>query len=224
MKKIVIGISPRNEQVDSSYFIRVNNQYLKQLDKDFIIPIILVPNTNFEEQLNMCDGFLDIGGNDIDPKYYGQSNDEGLSKCISEDLDTVDKQIIEHAIKYKKPYFGICRGLQVLAAMLGGTLYQDLESSNVSHPLLEEHLHNVTKVENFGVAKLLPEEFKVNSYHHQAIDKVPDHFKVLFKNDDTIEAIEHESLPIIAVQWHPERYITDESYIFFNYFFSKFNK
>lgn len=224
MKKIVIGISPRNEILDQSSFIRVNEQYLKQLDKEFIIPLILVPNTNIEDQLNMCDGFLDIGGADIDPKYYNQNNDLGLSKEISPDLDKIDELIIKHAVKYKKPYFGICRGLQVLAAFLGGSLYQDLETAHVNHPLIETHLHTVKKVNNFGVSEKLPDEFKVNSYHHQAIDKVPEGFKVLYKNGDTIEAIEHESLPILAVQWHPERYITDESYVFFNYFFDLFDK
>ena len=79
--------------------------------------------------------------------------------------------------------------------------------------------HYVDKVTNFGVAKLLPDHFLINSWHHQAVKVVPEGFEVLFKNDETIEAMEHKTLPIVAVQWHPERFYTAESKVIFDYFF-----
>jgi putative glutamine amidotransferase len=115
--------------------------------------------------------------------------------------------------------FGICRGVQAICAFMGGKLVQDLKHENINHPLTEEHKHYIDKVNNIGVAKLLPDHFLINSYHHQAVKVVPEGFEILFKNDQTIEAIEHTSLPILGVQWHPERFYTEESAIIFDYFF-----
>ena len=46
-------------------------------------------------------------------------------------------------------------------------------------------------------------------------------FVILYKNADTIEAIEHKNLPLLGVQWHPERIKSNESTIIFDYFFGK---
>lgn len=219
MHKKVIGISPRFWSNETQEYIRVGVQYTNQLQREDIIPIIIVDSSNLEDTLNMCDAFLIIGGDDIDPVCYGDNNDLGLSKDIHPVCDKVDKAIIEHGVKNKKPMFGICRGIQAIAAFMGGTLVQDLKHENISHPLVEDHKHYIDKVNNFGVAKLLPDHFLINSWHHQAVKQAPQGFEIIFKNDETIEAIEHTTLPILGVQWHPERFYTAESKIIFDYFF-----
>lgn len=219
MHKKVIGISPRFWSNETQEYIRVGVQYTNQLQREDIIPIIIVDSPNLEDTLNMCDAFLIIGGDDIDPVCYGDNNDLGLSKDIHPVCDKVDNAIIEHGVKNKKPMFGICRGIQAIAAFMGGTLVQDLKHENVSHPLVEDHKHYIDKVNNFGVAKLLPDHFLINSWHHQAVKQAPQGFEIIFKNDETIEAIEHTTLPILGVQWHPERFYTAESKIIFDYFF-----
>ena len=75
-----------------------------------------------------------------------------------------------------------------------------------------------------NLSKLLPEKFLVNTFHHQAVKTVPEGFIATYKNADVIEAIEHKTLPIVAVQWHPERYYTKESEIIFDYFLEKVNE
>lgn len=219
MRKKIIGISPRFWSNETQEYVRVGTQYTNQLQREDIIPFIIVESVNLEDTLNLCDAFLVIGGDDLDPVCYGETNENNLSKDIHPICDSIDKAIIEHAIKNKKPMFGICRGIQSIAAFMGGKLVQDLKFENVSHPLTEEHKHYVDKVTNFGVAKLLPDHFLINSWHHQAVKVVPDGFEILFKNDETIEAIEHTTLPIVAVQWHPERFYTAESKVIFDYFF-----
>lgn len=218
MKKYVIGITPRFSKTEDNEFIRVSLQYTTKLTDSKLIPLILVPSFNFEDELALCDGYLIIGGNDISPEYYNETNDEGLSNGVNIQLDEIDKRVLSDAIKHNKPILGICRGLQAFAAFLNGSLFQDIEYANKSHPLLEEHYHNVTKVNDYGIAKLLPNEFYVNSFHHQAINKLPDTFIPLFKNGDIIEAIESTVYPFVGFQWHPERYYTKESEIIFNYF------
>lgn len=219
--KFVIGISPRMWSNETQDFLRVSTQYTNMLKRDDIVSLILTPSSTLTTLLNFCDGFLLIGGDDLDPKYYHENNDLGLSKGINKVIDEMDLEIVNHAVESKKPLLGICRGIQDLAAFLNGSLYQDLTHDNVSHPLEDEHLHYVDKVNNFGVAEKLGDHFLVNSYHHQAVKDVPSDFVVLYKNADTIEAIEHKTLPLLGVQWHPERLKSNESAIIFDYFFGK---
>lgn len=219
MSKKIIGISPRFWSNETQEYVRVGVQYTNQLQRNDLIPFIIVDSVNLEDTLNLCDAFLIIGGDDLNPETYGETNELGLSKDIHPIADKVDKAIIDHAVKYKKPMLGICRGVQAICAFMGGKLVQDLKHEQVNHPLTEEHKHYIDKVNNIGVAKLLPDHFLINSWHHQAVKIAPEGFEVIFKNDETIEAIEHTTLPILGVQWHPERFYTKESEIIFNYFF-----
>lgn len=223
MQKKIIGITPRYYYNDEGKkFLRVSQFYLDYLKNENIISIILTPSENLSQILDLCDGFLILGGDDMDPIHYGETNSLNLSKEIDPVIDTIDKQVIDYAVTNKKPMLGICRGIQSIVAFLGGSLYQDIDHFKLNHPH-EGVYHNVTKVENFGVAKLLPEEFLVNTYHHQCPKDLPKGFKKLFINHDIIEMIEHESLPILATQWHPERIDSPESKIIVNYFINKLN-
>ena len=135
-------------------------------------------------------------------------------------LDQKDEQVIKYAVETKKPMLGICRGIQSIVAFLGGNLYQDIDHFNLNHPH-EGIYHTVKKVNNMGVAKLLPGEFTVNTYHHQCADRLPEGYHTLLMNGDVIEFIEHESLPILGAQWHPERMDSEESKIILDYFLNK---
>lgn len=225
MNKKIIGISPRfsiNEGSDVSY-LKINSDYLKQIIDRNGFPLVLIDEDSLEKTLEKCDGFLIIGGDDINPKYYGENNDLNQSKDIDDFTDRVDQKIIKYAVEHKIPTLGICRGVQAMAAFLGGSLYQDIKDANLSHPS-ENKKHYVKRINYTKLSSLLPDSFLVNTYHHQCVKLVPKDFIVTFKNEDVIEAMEHKTLPIIGVQWHPERYYTKESEIIFNYFFEKVNE
>ena len=134
MSKKIIGISPRFWSNETQEYVRVGVQYTNQLQREDIIPIIIVDSPNIEDTLNLCDAFLIIGGDDINPVEYGENNDLGLSKDIHPITDKIDKAIINHAIKYNKPMLGICRGVQSICAFMGGKLVHDFKHENVSHP------------------------------------------------------------------------------------------
>ena len=220
MNNKIIGVTPRINRTETNTFIRVNRNYIDKLTAIGLVPFIITPGSNLDTILPLCDGFLVIGGDDFNPTIYGENNDEGLSKEIDDELDQLDKTIIEYAVSKKLPVLGICRGHQALSATLGKALYQDFASAGLEHPH-EGIYHEVTKVNNIGVAKLLPDKFVSNTYHHQSTKELADGFVVLYKNHDVIEAIEHETLPIVGFQWHPERMDTPESEIIFNYFKDK---
>ena len=103
MKQPIIGISPRYAfyKETNRHFLQVNTDYIDQIVNRNAIPLILVPGPNLLNSLKMCDGILEIGGDDIDPKYYGETNDLGLSKGIDEETDLIDKEIEE--FKHRNP-------------------------------------------------------------------------------------------------------------------------
>lgn len=222
----IIGISPRfSKEEKSGYsFLKINQDYITQIVNRGAIPLILLPSDGFEELISKCDGFLIIGGDDINPTYYGEKNEEGLSKGIDSLTDAIDQKIIQYATTHQIPMLGICRGIQAFAAFMGGTLHQDLATKQIAHPVPFEKKHYVTRVNETSLTRLLPEKFLVNTFHHQAVNQIPDGFIAIYQNVDTIEAIEHVHLPIVGVQWHPERYYTAESAIIFDYFMEKVNE
>ena len=153
------------------------------------------------------DALVLCGGGDIDPVHYGEE------MCGSEEPDRVrDESEIALAkayIEMKKPILGICRGHQLLNVVLGGSLYQHIETvSEHRDPSGEKDIPHPTKaLEDGFVGKLYGSEPSVNSWHHQAVKELGQGLRaVQFSCDGKIiEAIEHESLPVIGVQWHPER-------------------
>ena len=152
------------------------------------------------------DGLLLPGGEDINPARYGQEN-RG-SEEINDDLDNLQFAVLDNFLKTNKPIMGICRGHQLLNVYFGGTLIQDIEEK-AYHKWLEPKGDNINTViadDGSILERLYGKRFKTNSSHHQAVDKPGKGLKIVAKADDGIvESLEHESLPIFSVQFHPER-------------------
>lgn len=146
------------------------------------------------------------GGGDIDPSFFGQENHG--SRTIEKELDIAQLNLAGLFIQAGKPILGICKGCQVINVSLQGTIIQDLEN-NVHH---QAYLGNavkhkaVTLKDNVYYDLFGGDEIVINSSHHQAIDRLGTGLSVCqYSDDHVIEAIQHESLPILGVQWHPER-------------------
>lgn len=151
------------------------------------------------------DGLLLGGGNDIDPKYYG----EPLAGSVDMDLPRDEREfaLAEAFIKAGKPILGVCRGSQLLNVYFKGTLYQHLP--NVDEHRNDDDLwlaHTVYAAKGSIYEKLYGESFAVNSHHHQAVKTLGAGLLATLKSaDGVIEGFEHESLPILGAQWHPEK-------------------
>lgn len=195
----IIGIPIRQFKVGGKVKEFINQVYLKVLNQYDFEPLLLTTeNIKSKELFKLCDGFIIPGGDDIDPAYFNEENN-GLSKEINPEVDTADKIIVEYAKENKIPLLGICRGIQVINVFLGGSIYQDIGNDH-------KHIISDHKVITYPNHLLrFRKTIAVNSYHHQAINKLAPEISVIARHvDGTIEAIIHNQLPMFGVQWHPE--------------------
>lgn len=196
--------------------------YIYAIEKFGGIPVILPrmkDTSNLKPFLETLDGILISGGHDVDPRTYGARISGKCGRIVPE-RDTMDLTIAQTALKLKKPLLGICRGIQILAAVTGGTLYQDLESEgSYQHHFMDSSprqypVHQVYIEKNSRLGKIFGKSIiEVNSYHHQAVKSVGKDMKIIARSDDgVIEGIEGQETDtfVLGVQWHPEMMFTSE--------------
>lgn len=152
------------------------------------------------------DALLLPGGGDINPKCYGQDNTD--STWIDDELDEKQLKALDLFVKNKKPVLGICRGHQLINVYFNGTLFQDIKEKK-DHTQPQDYVDNendIIAVKGSFLEQLYGEEFRSNSSHHQAIDKLGEGLEIVARcKDGVVEATKHKTLPIITVQFHPER-------------------
>ncbi|MBQ4092787.1 MAG: gamma-glutamyl-gamma-aminobutyrate hydrolase family protein [Firmicutes bacterium] len=215
----VIGLSPLWDNSKESYWMLPG--YMKMLEECGAVPLML-PLTHDEgildHCLNMCNGILLTGGQDVSPSMYGAEVSPFCGE-VCEERDRMDRYLLISAIGRDLPVLGICRGLQLMNAALGGTLYQDLPSeyqSSVNHvmtPPYDRGVHNVTVLSGTPLSDMLGEgDIAVNSYHHQAVKDPASCLKTMAISEDGL--IEAMYMPgkhfVVGVQWHPEfAYLSD---------------
>ncbi|MEG1857429.1 MAG: gamma-glutamyl-gamma-aminobutyrate hydrolase family protein [Pseudoflavonifractor sp.] len=161
------------------------------------------------------DGLLLCGGDDIDPHRYGQDN-RG-SHGTDPDRDGAELALIEVYLAAKKPILAICRGHQLMNVALGGTLIQDLPpEARIFHTSGEDanydRVHPVRSASGSVLGNLYGSLFAVNSHHHQVVDHLGQDLRVTLRSESgIIEGMEHKTLPVLCVQFHPERMTGDDT-------------
>lgn len=162
--------------------------------------------------LEAADGLILTGGGDIISLVFGE---EPHPRNSNQDpaRDEMELELVRIAIDMNLPILGICRGIQLLNVVLGGTLVQDIPDQvpgacmHYSAGLAPFLLHNIDVEEGSLLAKVFGmTSLAVNSYHHQAVGKLGKGLRVNSRaRDGVIEGIESDSgKPVLAVQFHPE--------------------
>lgn len=174
--------------------------------------------------VSLVDGVVISGGDDIDPSSYGAEvvSANGNDPAV----DGFEVAVVEAAREQDKPVLAICRGLQVLNVAMGGTLAQEVTAGGAIHELIDkdtdpEDLNARRHIVRFETDSRLKEiygadETKVNTLHHQGIDRLAEGLIIEAKADDgLIEAARCDgSWWALGVQWHPERMTDDHQLIF----------
>ena len=155
------------------------------------------------------DGLLLCGGEDVDPVHFGEVNT--ASEGIDPARDAAELALARAYLAAGRPVFGICRGHQLLNVVLGGTLIQDMgPEKNLFHrrtpDFRGDKVHPVRCEPNSLMFQLYGSVAAVNSSHHQAVGQLGEGLRVTAWSESGVaEALEHARLPLISVQFHPER-------------------
>lgn len=185
------------------------------LGSDASTPVEVVTLSARENNVRMlrdCDALVLTGGVDVHPKFYGGQEDYPNAQPFNVERDEFEMEAFRLSQELHQPVLAICRGLQLVNVILGGTLKQDLGTANSIHRFDQTDrphgvsispgslLHRFTGVEK-GV---------VNSAHHQAIDQAGKGLRISCYSDDGIAEGAEWEYPagkplLLCVQWHPER-------------------
>ncbi len=198
--------------LDSESRVCVKQEYLNAIWQYGGIGVVSPYETDMQrlqEFCNVFDGFLFCGGDDIDPKYYGEEN--YASKNICSTRDRFEFAFLHEAVKTEKPILGICRGAQLINVYFGGSLCQHIDNHNLT---IEKgvHLHSINIIEKSHLYSIVDKStFLTNSFHHQCVNKLGSGLEINALCNETIEAFNHKQYPYcFAVQWHPEKSPNDK--------------
>lgn len=193
--------------------------YYRSIEQAGGIPVVLPPTDSEQvilSWLDTLDGLLLSGGADLNPLFLGEDPVPALGS-INSRRDACELLLAQMAHDRNLPLFGICRGMQVIAAALGGTVLQDLATAMPDVSLIKHSqsaprhtpTHRVSALEGSCVAHLLGTSFCVNSFHHQAVGDPGPALRITARSADGVaEALESTRMkPVTAVQWHPECFL-----------------
>ncbi|MEZ0324453.1 MAG: gamma-glutamyl-gamma-aminobutyrate hydrolase family protein [Fimbriimonas sp.] len=173
-------------------------------------PILIPPQADPQELVDLIDGWLIPGGNDIDACNWGDANHPEVKTIAQQRFDS-EKRLF-NAIHAEMPVLGICYGCQFINVVQGGSLDQHLPDV-VGH---DQHRGGTLQCYDIDADSKLAQAVAGNrmqgkSYHHQAVAKLGENIKVVAKDEEGIvEAIEATNRPwMLGVQWHPERTTED---------------
>ena len=216
----VIAVTPLYDDKRDRFWILP--AYYEGITEAGGLPILLpltADRKQLEQCVKMCDGVLFTGGQDVSPAMYGEQPFNETVHCC-EKRDGMEATALELAIELDRAVLGICRGIQLINAVLGGNLYQDLP---VQHPSelcpnqeapYDRPVHEVHVVKGTPLEELLcTDTLRVNSLHHQAVKELaPSLQKMAVSADGLTEALCRPASRFLwAVQWHSEYMYQNDS-------------
>ena len=228
MKKPLIGLNPYYFEYSDAMWNGSKELYFTAIWAAGGIPVTIHypdQDNSINEIAQAIDGLLLVGGPDIPNDIYNGNHPELLdSDVMAPKREKFDRNIFLAMYNLRKPMLAICVGMQHINVIRGGTLYEDLTTqlaSAVNHGEFNGKCsRHMVKLEKYSlVNKVIGKDYsEIKSTHHQGIRTLGSELKpVSWSDDGLIEAIEDTNLPnaFLAVQWHPELMLNDESQINF---------
>lgn len=221
MNQTVIGVMGNlyrnSNSAVSAQMTYVNSTYLNAVRENGGIPF-MIPAVGTEAELDillsLCNGLLFPGGEDVDPKLFGEPPHPSIG-AVNEEMDRFWMLAWKKAKERKLPVLGICRGMQLINLAEGGGLWQDISLFKEDHQLHAQKqnrdypIHKVIIEENSRLRRLLEvSEIYTNTLHHQCIRGEGRDLRITaWSQDGVAEAMESPDGRVILVQWHPEELV-----------------
>jgi putative glutamine amidotransferase len=207
-------VSPTPQGEPPQHEMALGLKYLRALERAGAIPVVMPPlsSTVADELLDRFDGLCLSGGPDLDPRAYGERRHASTGPVESE-LDEFELELARAADARDLPILAICRGMQVLNVVRGGSLHQHLPEVNgtaINHRQTEagsRPTHWVSLEPGSRIAGTLQRSrVKVNSFHHQGVARVGEGLLATGRaGDGTVESVEAIDRDfVLGVQWHAE--------------------
>lgn len=215
MKRPLIGITPLYDYNLKSWWIVPG--YMEGVEKAGGLALML-PFTDDRDVVKdfaqRLDGILLTGGPDVNPALYGKEISPHL-RLLAPIRDTTEKLYFEEMLARDKAVLGICRGIQFINAMFGGTMYQDLPTAFETPVLHDQDEKGIVATHAVDILPGTPladwmegkTRLSVNSFHHQAVKETGKGLAVMAKSsaDGLTEAVYSPAHRFCCgVQWHPE--------------------
>ena len=214
----IIAIVSCHKMVDGQPAQAVYQKYIDAVQhyggNPILLPYTAADNANFEALMAVVDGILLTGSySNVAPMRYGATHIEDKQDLNRDELSF---KLLDYAEQSGTPLFAVCRGLQEMNVYFDGTLYPDwrevdgfyephLEDKDAPLEVQYQPVHDVI-IQPDGRLAAFGKEWRVNSLHKQAINKVGKGLAVeALARDGLVEAISLPKHPfMIGVQWHPE--------------------
>ena len=201
---MLIGLTMRITENTSyvEYRDSISHDWINYLSNYGISPILL-PNYSADIQSFMASislsGIIISGGDSI------IDNPTNHTENIYHQRDISELSILENGIRMGLPILGTCRGLQIINKFFKGAITSNIRKSK-DHPVASNH--NINILTNPIIPEFSDSEVSVNSYHDDGIcmDDLSKCLKPFATWENTlVEGFYHPNLPILGIQWHPER-------------------
>lgn len=221
--KPVIGITSSIVSHNNIPSYNLHVKHIESVIKAGGVPIIIPtgPKVMAEVWVSICNGIILSSGEDIDPNSFGAHPSPKIQNT-NRKRDLTEIELVKCAQKQSKPILGLCRGATMLNVAFGGTVIQDIETSNpnaINHNQQAARSEPTHYIQIDKMSRLYQiignSNIQVNSLHHQAIDQLaPNLKKVAVAPDGIIEAVEgadKTSSMIMGIQWHPEEMASEDT-------------